>query len=143
MAYTIWSHNQSSDNVFGAVGLRFVGIYHINICLVLHRTSQSWSLSWNFWVQILSLAQENHSSMLWVLFLLTLFRNRLKNSIYLFLILSKKSVDYDQVILPTGAPNLDVLSDQLTKQNTDYSAREPYHQSSTSQFEAKPVLVNN
>lgn len=54
----------------------------------------------------------------------------------------KKGVDYDHIILPTGAPNMDFLSNQLTKENTDYSTREPYHQSSTSQFETSPVLTN-
>ncbi|CAG2170003.1 unnamed protein product [Oppiella nova] len=55
----------------------------------------------------------------------------------------KKVAEYDQMVVPTGAPNMHFQSDQLTKHNTDFSAREPYHQSSTSQYKTSNILTNN
>ncbi|XP_054162328.1 solute carrier family 12 member 8-like [Oppia nitens] len=54
-----------------------------------------------------------------------------------------KVVEYDQMVVPTGAPNMQLQSDRLTQANTDFMSREPYHQSSTCHYKTSDNLTNN
>ncbi|KAK2725900.1 solute carrier family 12 member 8-like isoform X2 [Artemia franciscana] len=46
-------------------------------------------------------------------------------------VICKKRQGYEQIVVPSGIPDLDIQADQLTEENDDFSSRSRYHQSST------------
>ena len=50
-------------------------------------------------------------------------------------------VEYDQMVVPSGVPDVHFKSDQLTNKSTDFSSREPYHQSSA--MDTTGVLIEH